>query len=250
MTLAQMRLEVRRALQEMEADFFTDAEITSWLNEGAKLMTKIAKQMQGVIIVTPALIGATTMYQTEYALDDDVDEVFSVFIEDGANNPRELPRREFKILHGSDSSAGTPSLYYLRTYTREIVQHTTTGLSVADINATSGDSRIVIGFYPRPSTASKLIYVYYYPRHYTMSSDSDYPVIPVEYRRGLVHYANYLGFTKDGAPADADREMASFQSYCKEMKATLIDGGGDTGFPRVLCDEDEGYDSPSVGWLT
>lgn len=255
MTLAQMRTEVRRALFEMTADFFTDAEIDAWLNEAAKLMVKIAKPMDTVYSFNPSVIGATTVYQHEYPMPEGCDEIFEVFLENGDNNLYPLPLKRFKALHGSvGNAAGVPQWCYTRALAFETLRRTTSGVDTAAISGvaeSAQEPRIILGLYPKPQSTTPTIFVHYYSRHFTMDADAEVPIVPVEYRRGIIHYATAMGMIKDSANADSDWHMTKFKDYSSQFKEDMIFKGQDLSFPTMIDDEDEEWNpSTSVGYLT
>ena len=242
MNLAQMRIEVRRALYEETADFFSDAMINSWLNEGAMLLNKIAKAEQGIFSFSPALVpGSSSDYATEFAMPGDMNEIFSVYYAgSGSGNPTELVYRDFKVAHSSPRATGQPGIFYTRKVSTKEIQRTGSGISILDIIENSNEARLVLGVYPTPTDTSATIFVHHYPRHFQMDSDEDVPHVPAEFRRGIIHYAAHLGFEKEAARDDSAYHLKRYNEYAAELKAEQIYEGQQSSFPRVsVHGEDE-----------
>lgn len=231
MNLGQLRLEVRRALHELEADLFSDNEINDWLNEAAKIMVSNAQPVQAIHQFT------TVASQQEYLLPVDLDEIFNVTHYDtGVNNLRYVQPNQVQI--GGDQT-GVPGFFYIRNQALKTGQMTSTGLTVADANMSDpGIARTVIGLFPVPS-AAKQVTVFYYSRHGQMQNDGAIPMVPPEFRRGLVCYAVALGKEKESAYAEADRHRKMFQDFSDRLREKMICDGQDMGFPCVELDDDQ-----------
>lgn len=254
-TLATMRTEVRRALFEMTADLFTDAEITAWLNEAAKTMVKIAKPVDVAYSFNPTQIGVTGVYNHEYAMPEGCDEIFEVFLENTDNQLTPLPLKSYKSLHATTGNAsGVPAWCYTRKYSFTYTRRTTSGIDTTAISGVTEESqepRIILGLYPKPTSTTPTIWVHYYGRHFTMAQDADVPVVPYEYRRGMVHYATAMAMIKDAANMDSDWHMGKFTNYANQFKEDMISKGQDLSFPYVVDDEDEEhFPGFGVGWLS
>jgi hypothetical protein len=110
---------------------------------------------------------------------------------------------------------------------------------------------MVLGLYPVPSNATLKFYVYHYPEHFDLIDDTDVPRIPIEYRRGLIHYAASLGFQKEGASEDASRHMGEFSTYMKRLSEMMINNGQEESFPRSQTHGEDDFEEhyPSVSFL-
>lgn len=245
MNLAQMRLEVRRALYEETADFFSDAMINSWLNEGAMLLNKIARSEHGIYVFTPSLApGSSTDYQSEYVMPGDMNEIYEVwYTSSGSASPVELSHRGFKAAHGAPRATGYPAQWYTRKLSPKQIQRLSTGLTVSDIEPGSNETRLILGIYPIPTTGT--IFVHHFSRHFQMDTDEDVPHIPAEFRRGCIHYAAHLGFEKEAARDDSAYHLKRYNEYASELKAEQIYEGQQAGFPKVNIAGEEDSMMPS-----
>lgn len=230
MNRGQMRLEVRRAIAELTADLWSDAEINDWLNEGAKIMVSNAQSVQAMYQLT------TVAGQQEYLLPEDVDEIFSVtYFDAGVQQLIPIDARQVQI--GTNQS-GNPRWFYTRNQSLQTGQMSSTGITVADVSESEGQvPRLIIGLFPLPSAAKQLT-VFYYARHYNMRVDGAVPAVPPEFRRGIVQYATALAKEKEMAYAEADRCRKMFQDYSDRLREKMICDGQDIAFPCVQTDED------------
>lgn len=242
MNRGELRAEVRKLLFEDDADFWSDAEINSWLNEGVRLMCKESHALQSIYQFSPTLKpGSTTEWQSEVVLPADISEIFSVVMVNGTTKTK-LRYRDFRIMASSQRVGGTPTDYYLRRWTRQQLQDYSTGLSLSEIGTSGALPTMVLGLNPVPSSASLVFWVHHYPTHYELLDDIDIPVIPIEARRGLIHYGAHLGFEKENSPEDSDRHLAKFRDYLGRLKEDQIHGGQMERFPVVRILDDDEYD--------
>lgn len=240
MNLAQMRLEVRRALDELTADFWTDNEINDWLNEGVRTMCQIAQPLQYIHQFTTQLRpGSTTEYAQEYALPEDIDEVYGVsLLSSGALY--ELMLGDSRRIQLGTKISGTPDQYYIRYLAKQKADHVSTGgLSLSDvIRDDSTAVRPILGLFPVPNSALT-VNVCYYSKHFIMTANNDVCAIPYEFQRGPICFAIAKGKEKDAAFAEADRYMDQFQQYASNLRDKMIHRGQQVAFPRVRdCDGD------------
>lgn len=246
-----MRAEVRKLLFEDEADFWSDAEINNWLNEGVRLMTKESHSLQAVYQFSPTLKqGSTSEYNSEIVLPADITEIFSVVCVNGTTKTK-LRFKDFRIMAHSQRVAGVPTDYYLRRWTRQQLQDYSTGLELSELGTSGNLPTMVLGLNPVPSSSSLVFWVHYYPTHYEMVDDLDIPAIPLEARRGPIHYAAHLGFEKENSPEDSDRQIAKFRDYLGRLKEDQVHGGQMERFPaaRIINFDEECFDSNTTNFL-
>lgn len=229
MNLGQMRLEVRRAIAELTADFWSDSEINDWLNEGAKIMVSNAQSVQAIYQRN------TVASQQEYPLPEDIDEIVNVTYFDSAEHPLDpVDPRQVQI--GSNQT-GTPRWFYLRK-TTQYGNMASTGITVSDANEQQGmNAEQVLGLFPVPN-AAKALTVFYISRHFQMKNDGAVPNIPPEFRRGIIAYATALAKEKEMAYGDADRHRKMFQDFSDRLREKSIYDGQQIAFPCVQTDED------------
>lgn len=229
MNLGQMRLEVRRAIDELTASFWTDAEINDWLNEGAKIMVSISQTLQSVHQFS------TEQGKQEYLLPADLDEIFGVTLSMGGSLTQLRPTYAENVQWGNATS-GVPNQFYTRSQTGESVSQDDNGLTVSKV---AEGPRTLIGFFPIPSSAYQIT-INYFARHGTMRNDLMCPLIPVEYHRGIINFAIAQAKVKDEAYSEANRFLEQFKEYSDRLRDKSIARGQGMEFPSVtLTDEYE-----------
>lgn len=235
MNLAQLRLEVRRALDGEGDNFWSDGEINDWLNEAAQTMVSIAQAYQLVHQFT------TVANQQEYPLPPYVDEIFNVKIFN--NTQRTLEKcsvTDIEVQEGGQRT-GIPYNFYVNYIAGQVADQQSDGsLTINQVDRQDPtEARLVLGLHPVPDSA-KTITIYYYGRHFVMHGDRDTPVIPPEFQRGLVAYAAALGKEKDSAFPEADRYMTKFGEYATKLRDKMISRGIEQGFPAAKIRDEEG----------
>lgn len=248
MNKGQMRHEFRIAVGELDEDdsFYTNDQIDNWLNEAAKVMASIAQPIETLFQVTTSLRrGSTTEYAVEYELPPDMDELFGVTLFNGADE-HELTQINEGIARRNNQSVGIPDRFYLRGLTRKRADNGATGITVADLDGKR--TRMMLGLYPRPAGAYPIT-VCYYSHHFDMKNDFDVPIIPVQFRRGLIAYALWLAKKADDAYAEANIYKAEFAEFADKCREKMINRGQETNFPVVRIRDEEDCESEySVGY--
>lgn len=230
MNRGAMRREVRRFLGEPVADLWSDAEINDWLNEGAVLMCAESESLQAFYK------KQTTANQQEYELPKNCDTVYSVkyFVSD----LYDLIQTDATSQIG-DRTSGKPSHYYLRQYVNQTAGQASDGnLTLTDLGDSPNDTGSVIGFIDTPSASTHYFIVLYFAKHYLMTADADVPVIPYEFRRGIIAYATAMGKMKEEAYGEAnDIYLPMFESFKNKLKRKMTHRGI-TQFPKTkIVDE-------------
>lgn len=243
MNRGELRLAVRRALDAVnDTRFFSDAEINDALNEGLQTLCAIAESLQAAHQFTTELEPGSTNFKQEYALPDDVLEVFAVALNNG--DVRDLDEISAGRALVGARGAGVPTHYYLRGYTKDRFQIQQSSIEKKPAERGSNPpARFVLGFDPPPA-GEYLITVFYFSVHDRMESDADIPSIPVWCHRALVKYAESLMCEKDSAKAEADRAMMKFNEYAEKLRDRMITRGSANRLPEVK-DPDEGEDVPA-----
>lgn len=90
-----------------------------------------------------------------------------------------------------------------------------------------------IGFYPIPNGADSIA-VDYYKTPTELSADSDEPIIPVNYREALVHYALSLEHDYDGDPDLAQKSSNRYEEIVTLARNNLLAQPTDEGNFRIL----------------
>lgn len=244
-----MILEVRRGLGEQSSgsdDFWTNGEITDWLNEGLQILVSDTQMLQGRYQFT------TVANQQEYVLSPDIDEIYGVFHSDSRNDPLKLTD-QFSAQQGS-ATTGRPTHYYLSALANQTsgMSTSTSQPTIAQVNLqNASEFRLVMGLSPIPS-AAKVITVFHFARHQRMRNLYDVPAIPIEFHRGPISYAKAMGKEKDDAFAEKDKYLQEFSEFRQRLKDKAINQGQVNAAPRMRMSDDYGeYGAePTVIYLT
>ena len=205
--LTELIADVRSLINETgtTSGFWTDAEITRWLNEGQEIFSTTTKCLSKYY--SHELEASNIKHDREIRLFSD----FIGFDEGGVlYNDKPLTPTSLKALDewvGSwRDTTGTPTRFYVR-----------------------GD---VMGFYPKPSVGDTVKY-YGIERAATLSSSApfsgDYRV--VAFRRHIRDYAISLCWEKKNEIKKSDRKMASFEKGLYTANAIL---NGEKNQPKMI----------------
>ena len=226
MNLQEMILEVRSAIGDSSAAFWSDGEIIRWLNQAVRIMCSHALPLQAIHAVT--LVAS----QQEYALPADVVRVFSVKYTDGSRVDNLYPTDPATAQSGG-LSTGRPYYFYLRNRGTQTGGQISTGISVAAIvTARPNMSRFVLGLVPVPSAAKTCI-VSYFSSGMVLSHDGDEPPFGEEYHDGVCAYAIAKAKEKDEDHMAAQQiYLPRFSEYVEKLKSQGVLDGQDY-FPAV-----------------
>jgi len=185
LTLAQMLAQVRVIIGETSvADFWTDAELKLWLNEG---LTRFSLAEKWPWLVTEAT-GTIQNGDPELQLQDGVSysrHINFLLSREGRLAPwlceRVLPAEGFKLRMRYYIAAIEPQWCYVT--------------SVSD-NDADGETETVARFIPTPTVDIDVEYQYYRTPS-TLAGDSDVPDLPSEYHMAVVHYAAARAWEKE-----------------------------------------------------
>lgn len=208
MNFAQMKTRVRRVVGETtEADFWTDAELGDWLNEGLRRFTQAEKWPWLVTEGTGQLL-TTDPTPGELSLTEGVSSyrhVNFLLSRDGRTGPwrpeRVLPSEGFKLREGFYQTTVEPRWFYVT--------------SVADTDD-NGEYETVVRFLPAPSVDIDVTFQYYRTPA-ELEGDTDVPDLPLEYHMGPVHYAAARAWEKELNDAGKAQEQDSLFAYVMEQ---------------------------------
>lgn len=239
MNLAQLRLEVRRALDGVDDDFWSDGEINDWLNEAVWTMCAIAQPLQQLYQ------DNTVAGQQEYPVPFEVEEVFGVSLVRSGASLDQLEKTDPRLVQIGALKQGTPTRFYIRTVATQTTNHGASGITVGQVvNGQPNEGRMVLGFDPVPVSVMQFN-VSFFSRHFRMIADGDVPLIAPEYQRGLICYATALGKEKEGFDDEGSVQRAKFAEYSEKLRTKMISRGFAAGFPSVIVpdafDEPFGY---------
>lgn len=233
---------MRIGLMEITPRLFSNYEIDTWINEGARIMCSEAKTL------TNYFQRLTVLNRQEYELPDDVDEIFGVWFQNG-QPLQQRPIQEKKGFQGS----GVPMQYYIRKGALIFAGQTnapSNDIVLSDIPqpTTGRKPKMIIGLYPIPAQSANLT-IGYYARHYYMNVDNDEPAIDEEYQRGIIAYATAQGKRKQSAMPEHDKEMATFNDFKARNNEKAMNNGQLMEFPRMKIRGRNQDDYGGTSWL-
>lgn len=232
MNLLEMRQQVRYAINGIDDEFWSDAEINSYLNEGAKVLVAETQPLQSFF--QKALVSG----QQEYVLPADFDEEFTVQIHDGVNNYDVYPIHSSEAQQ-SNAWSGRPTYFYLRKDVASRYDQDTTTSNITETSLGLGPNagRSVIGFTPIPDSSSYTLNLFYFSKHFQMVNDSDVSPVDVTFHRAMIAYAAALCKQKDDSYGEFSFHMDLFSNFKKGLRKKAV-ARGLTSFSKVRCVED------------
>lgn len=235
--LGELRYMLRMALGEPNASnsLYTDFVLNKFLNEGAYDMAVKCQPEETIHQITTELArGSTTEYAREYEMPAGTDEIFGASIWNGTEQQLRIRQAVPAMLN--NTITGVPSRFYIR----KSRQHIETNASgITHYPSDSGNMRFFIGLDPKPSGVF-VVSVYHYARHFIMTNDNDVPVIPPEFRRTIIKYAQHLAYEMDDMHAMKNIAIAEYNAGVDACRSKMINMGQECAFPVVhIRDEEE-----------
>lgn len=226
MNLQEMILEVRSAIGSDDDSFWSDVEITRWLNQAVRIMCSHALPLQAVHAIT------LVANQQEYALPIDVVRVFAVKYTSGSQVDQLYPT-DFATAQTGVFNSGRPYYFYLRNRAYQTASQTATGISVLPIDASMPNkTRFVLGLVPAPSGANTCV-VQYFSSGMSLVNSNDEPPLSEEYHDGICAYAIAKAKEKDEAHMESSQiYLPRFSEYVEKLKSQGVLDGQDY-FPAV-----------------
>jgi hypothetical protein len=221
--------EVRDIVGEESADFWTDAELVRYINEGQR---RFNGEMTWPWLVTEAS-GTLASGVNEYELPEGIDLNKAVNLLMNLEGEtltfapvRVTAMKGFQLRRVYGSATASRPLYF---YTTSVVDGSAEGLFTTTLR-----------FVPTPTGTVEMEYQYYRVVD-DMTAGSDIPDLPVEYHKALVHYAAGTAWLKElnGGP----KAKEQFELYQKVLaQATQEFFSDPTDQPLVM-----GQDHPQYG---
>lgn len=217
MTFLEMQDLTLAWLDDVNAGYFTRAQIKLWLNNAQRTTQKIIIQaFEGEYEVTKET--TTVQYQREYQLPDDFKKLKRLeYILSGTAFQNEQTVRLSKITENQQDfgmRTGTPGAYYFK-----------------------GKQLILV---PAPDTAKTLRLTYIYSVT-DMVNDADEPDIPEDYHEFLAVLATIDGFNRDGGQGKKLDAMLTKKKYYEDLfKQDVEERNVDE--PRTVVQVDDDYD--------
>lgn len=228
-TLTNFLTRVRSRLDESTARFWTDDELTAWINEGANDIARRGEILQATTTIN------TVANTQQYALPDRTLRVYRVeWSRDGATGTTIIPLeyRDFNSMDGvwwsrQKTSRGDPYWYTMWGF----------------------PPNLNLVLYPTPdATVTAGITVYYYRLPTAASTGGDTVECPSGYADTIIDYCEYSAWRKDGNPQWTDAK-AIYETKVEQLidhsrrwtdQADAIQSGGGP-LPRWIWDSDFGF---------
>ena len=123
LTLANAVNEVRSTLNEESAEFWTDAEITNWIQEGSRIVSSKSLMVEDYQTIDPLVQNQLSYSSSDETWIADALEIYSALYNDGSNNYKGMIKIHPKQLGNlATSTAGVPKYYCL--FNRQIFSFT------------------------------------------------------------------------------------------------------------------------------
>jgi len=217
MTLAQLKTLVSVWLDDLEFGYFTQPQITVWLNNAQKECQKLLLQA-GQNYYAKTVTTTTVVNQNEYILPTDFFDLHRVAI----------------VTSGSGATATQSPLQYITLNQRDLVSNQSGSPQFYTL------IRNRLTLYPVPNTAQSMLLTYSYMVE-DMDNDIDVPDVPPEYHEFLAVLATLDGFIRDGR--DMSPMMAKRAYYENMLKQAAQERNLDSPRSIVVTDTYGGYDS-------
>ncbi len=235
MTREEMRDLTRKRLGETTGAFWTDTEINSYINLGAKDVAQRTKSLRSDTIISSVSTVATTAgsatASNEYTISDSISNFFAItemiFMQNGINWIKLIPTTR-------------ESLDAVQTGWRTLIGYTnSTTAGVTTYNFRSNPSipthyywnreEDIFGLNPPPNDENEgaFIKVYYTFDHTDMTTDSESPTLPTPLHLTIVDFAVATGYESRGWGDKANdawtKYFAKISDYMTERRVERED---------------------------
>jgi hypothetical protein len=217
MNLGQLKTLVSVWLDDLEYGYFTQAQVTMWLNNAQKECQKLLLQA-GQNYYAKTVVTSTVANQNEYILPTDFFDLNRVAI----------------VTSGSGATATQNPLTYITLNQRDMVSNQSGSPQFYNLFR----NRIIL--FPVPNQAQSMLLTYSYLVE-DMVLDSDVPDVPPEYHEFLAVLATIDGFIKDGR--DMTPMMAKRAIYENMLKQASQERNLDSPRSIVITDTYSGTDA-------
>lgn len=188
-TLAQLRTNVRSALDESSPRFWSDAELTVWINMG---LADIGRKAQVIQQYSATITGVAN--QQKYDLPTDLVTLHRVeFIDAGGTQVYPLQLLTIEQMDQywglqQDTASSYPFAAYVWGYT-------------------GGAATLKLGIYPVLSSNGGTIRLYYYRLPATLVNSSDIAELPAGWESLIIDYCEYRAKRKAKDPTWQEAKM-------------------------------------------
>lgn len=193
-SLANIRTMVRDRLDESAAKFWTQANLNTWINQGAQNIAKRAEVINDRVTI-PVMVNAAT-----YAAPADTCKIHRIeFSPDNGVTLYPLEKRDHQEMDQVWGSRQSTSYAYPNFFVPWGVP-----------------PNLKLQLYPVPSSSGSLN-IYYYRLPHVVVNDADVVEIPQGWESCLVSYVEYMALRKDADP----RWQEAKQLYEEELGAMI-----------------------------
>jgi hypothetical protein len=219
--------QIKSMLDGASSSYWTDIELTEWLEEGLSLMAR-ASQAIRVPVQFP-----TVANQGEYKLRKfDPTDVVMVKFHDGSSLHTLKECGQDEIQSGTRRTGNIPSRYYKRLYSDYFEYVGSDG----DVDITDGDPqssqdyRCIIGLDPIPSIAGRNVTVWIASDHPPLTvtpnvDGSQKILLPFPYQKGACAYAAAQGLQKEKFHEEAKFFYELYQDFTNQLKEYMTHNG-------------------------
>ena len=237
MTLLELRTLCRKKLGDANAAFWTNDELNTYINDGARdlsFRTKCLKD-NGYLSTVSCSQNSTSAGSREWTLTDNFTNIYSVndvyFLRDGTDWTKMIPssrddlnemRPGWMSTVGYTNTAGTTTYY---NYDDQA--------SVPQYYYWSREED-VFGVEPPPdddNAGSNYIRVYYSKAHADVTDDGASPTIPEPLQQAIVNYVSAVGFEDRGW---GDRANDQWNKYFQRIKDYTIETGRERDDDEII----------------
>jgi len=206
MTREEIRDFTRKKLGETTAAFWTDAEINTYINLGAKDLAQRTKSLRSNKTINSVSVVSTTAGSSgasnEYTISDSISNFFAItemdFRQNGTDTVKLIPTtRECLDM----TVSGWRSLVgYTSTSTAGVTTYNYASSPSVPTHYYWNREEDIFGLYPPPNDTNEGAYIkaYYTYSHTDMTTDAESPTLPEPLHLGCVDFAVATGYDTRG----------------------------------------------------
>lgn len=182
--------------------------------------------LEAPYVGTTNAVAGFKLYQYEFALPPDCDTIQMVYVDgqlefDGQLDYRNVEEFNRLLAMSTGFMSGKPCYY-----TRDGKAFVNASLPILDVMVLNYDflggddfeKVSAIRVFPIESAQDTLVHLNYAMSVEPMISDTDVPIMPVDDRWVLIHYALYEWWKQNGNDASGDRELRDAEKMLREMR--------------------------------
>jgi hypothetical protein len=226
--------EIKSMLDANASSFWTDMQLTGWLEEGLSLMARSSQ------VIRVPIQFSTVVDQGEYKLRNvEPTDIVTVKFHDGSSlhNLEECSQDEIQT--GTRRTSNIQSRYYKRLYSDFYEYIGSDGdIDITDSDPQSSqDYRCIIGLDPLPSEAGRTITVWIASDHPPLTTEANPKgskkiLLPFPYQKGACAYAAAQALQQEKFHDEAKFYYELYQDFSNQLKEYMTHNGR-TGHAQV-----------------